>query len=93
MNPRAQRTIEKLWKAAHDYEFEQISGSAIGLVTMGVMQGKPKCLLVAEWQKSIWDLYYTRKALLDENLDFSSCGPIPHKVPELMEELFPAAIA
>lgn len=82
----AQR-IAGLWQAAHDYEFEQISGSAIGLLAMGVMMQKTKCLAVQDWIKSIWTLYYTRKATGDASTDFSSCGACPHSVPELMAEL------
>lgn len=79
--------IAALWKSAHDYEFAQVSGSAIGLLAMGVMMGKPKCVDVQNWIKSIWTLYYTRKATGDASTDFSSCGACPHSVPELMAEL------
>ncbi len=83
--------VEALWQAAHDYEYSEISGSAIGLVTIGVLQSKPKCVAVQDWIKSIWTLYYQRKAAMgpefSPSLDFSSCGPCPHTVPELMEEL------
>jgi len=51
------------------------------------MQGKPKCLEVQMWIKSIWTEYYIRKANLTEDYDFSSFGPCPHTVPELMAEL------
>ena len=91
-NSNQDRMISQLWQAAHDYEYSEISGSAIGLVTIGVLQSKPKCLAVAAWQKSIWSLYYQRKALYASNktypsMDFSSCGKIPYTVPELMEEI------
>lgn len=79
--------IYALWQAAHDYEFAQISGSAIGLLAMGVMQGKPKCIAVQNWIKSIWVEYYTRKASGSFNNDFSGSGSCPYTVPELMEEL------
>lgn len=84
--------IRTLWQAAHDYEFEQISGSAIGLLVLGVLQAKPKCTAVRNWINSIWALYYSRKPtvthVFDPQLqDFSSCGPIPYTVPELMVEL------
>lgn len=82
---------EALWQAAHEYEYLRISGSAIGMLVLGVLQGKPKCVAVQSWIQSIWNLYYQRKVLvtvMDEpNLDFSSCGEIPYTVPELMEEL------
>lgn len=82
----AQR-IASLWQAAHNYEFAQISGSAIGLLAMGVMTGKPKCIAVQNWIKGIWTEYYTRKAGTSVDTDFSVAGTCPHTVPELMEEL------
>jgi len=79
--------IASLWSSAHDYEFQQVSGSAIGLLAIGVMQGLPKCLAVQSWIKSIWTLYYTRKAMGSTDVDFTSVGDCPHSVPELMQEL------
>lgn len=79
--------IADLWQGAHDYEFVAISGSAVGLVTIGVLQAKPKCLAVQNWIKSIWVEYYTRKAGTSTDNDYSVCGPCPHSVPELMAEL------
>jgi hypothetical protein len=79
--------VRKLWEAAHNYEFAQISGSAIGLLAMGVMQGKPKCLAVQNWIKGIWTEYYVRKASSSTNFDFSIAGECPHTVPEIMVEL------
>ena len=84
--------IKGLWQAAHDYEYEEISGTAIGLLVLGVIQNKPKALAVQAWSKSIWTLYYIRKAAVTEIYDpsllnFSSCGKIPHSIPELMAEL------
>lgn len=81
------RRIASLWQAAHDLEYAAISGSAIGLITMGVLQAKPKCLTVQGWIKSIWTEYYTRKATASSDYDFSGAGPCPHTVPELMVEL------
>jgi hypothetical protein len=84
--------IEKLWQAAHDYEYAQISGSAIGLLAVGVLQSKPKCVAVELWIKAVWTLYYSRKPQITEIFesslcDFSSCGPIPFSIPELMAEI------
>lgn len=79
--------IQALWQAAHDYEYAQVSGSAIGLLAMGVMQGKPKCIAVQNWIKSIWDEYYVRKANGSTDTDYSLCGACPYSVPELMVEL------
>lgn len=84
--PEEQR-VASLWQAAHDYEFAEISGSAVSLLVMGVMQGKPKCTAVQNWIKDIWELYYTRKAGTATDCDYSSCGPCPYTVPELMTEL------
>lgn len=87
--------IRSLWQAAHDYEYEQISGSAVGMLVLGVLQQKPKSLAIQAWIQSIWNLYYQRKALVTDNLDqsyldFSSCGVIPYTVPELMSEILNA---
>lgn len=87
---KAQR-IAALWQAAHDYEYLRVSGIAIGLLTIGVMQQFPKALAVAAWSANIWNTYYTRKAAvavdITDNLDFSTCGEIPYSVPELRIEL------
>jgi hypothetical protein len=85
-DPEAKR-IASLWQAAHDLEYNAISGSAIGLITMGVMTGKPKCLAVQGWIKDLWTEYYTRKATASSDCDFTVIGPCPHSVPELMAEL------
>lgn len=85
-NPEALR-IAQLWQAAHDVEYSAISGSAIGLLAIGVMQGKTKCLAVQAWIKSIWAEYYIRKAGDSTDYDFSFVGECPHSMPELMEEL------
>lgn len=86
-----QRKYDYLWKAANDYQSGQISGAAIGLLTIGVLAQKPKCTAVQAWIKSVWVEYYTRKAGVNlqnnVNLDFSVCGNIPYTVPELMEEV------
>lgn len=79
--------IQALWQGAHDYEYAQVSGSAIGLLAMGVMQAKPKCIAVQNWIKAIWTEYYTRKAGTSTDYDFSIAGTCPHTVPELMAEL------
>ena len=79
--------IAKLWQSAHDVEFAAISGSAIGLITMGVLQGKPKCLAVQNWIKTLWTEYYVRKAGTSTDYDFSAFANCPYSVPELMTEL------
>ena len=82
--------VESLWAAANAYTTGFISGVAIGILTIGVLQGKPKSLAVSAWSKVIWDEYYIRKAGItvdsNLNLDFSSFGPIPYTIPELSEE-------
>lgn len=79
--------IASLWQAAHDYEYAQISGSAIGLLAIGVLQKLPKCLAVQSWIKSIWNEYYIRKSGTSTDTDFSVAGLCPYSVPELMEEI------
>ena len=79
--------IEKLWQAAHDYEYASVNGSGVGLVTMGVMSGKSKAFAVQNWVKLIWEEYYIRKANGSTNCDFNTVGVCPHTIPELMAEL------
>lgn len=79
--------IARLWQAAHDYEYAQVSGSAIGLLAMGVMQQKPNCVAVMGWIQNIWTDYYTRKTGSSADYDYSVCGACPYTVPELMVEL------
>lgn len=84
--------IDKLWNAAHDYEYAQINGMAIGMLVLGVLQKKPKSIAVQAWIQWIWNLYYIRKPFIShedpsEYLDFSCCGKIPFTIPELMAEL------
>lgn len=81
-----------LWQAANNYQESFISGAAIGMVTIGVLQSKPKCMAVLNWIQNIWDIYYLRKAEItvetEPDLDFTMCGLIPHTVPEIKEEVF-----
>lgn len=83
--------IDLLWKAANSYTSAYISGVAIGILTLGVLQQKPKALAVSAWSSSVWDMYYARKALVTANsiddLDFSSAGAMPFTVPELKAEI------
>lgn len=83
--------IELLWKAADTYTSAYISGVAIGILTLGVIQQKPKALAVSAWSSSVWDMYYTRKSLVTadsvDDLDFSSAGAMPFTVPELKAEI------
>ena len=83
--------VDALWRAADTYTSGYISGVAIGLLTIGVLQSLPKALAVSAWSSAVWDDYYARKALVTAssvaNLDFSSHGPMPYSVPELRAEL------
>ena len=83
--------IESLWAAADAYTSSYISGVAVGLLTIGVLQSLPKALAVSAWSSAVWDDYYARKALVTvssvDDLDFSSHGPMPYSVPELRAEL------
>lgn len=83
---------DNLWNAAHDYEYAQISGTAVGILALGVLAGRPKSLAIQSWIIGIWTLYYEKKSMItstpDESLyDFSSCGPMPYSIPELMAEV------
>lgn len=88
---RLDKNIEALWRAADAYQSSQISGVAIGLLVIGVLQQKPKALAIQAWTASIWDEYYKRKAAMqyDSDVDgnFSAFGKMPHSVPELRAEL------
>lgn len=83
--------VEALWAAADRYVTSYISGVAIGILTIGVIQGKPKAMEVTGWSNAVWTEYHTRKAAVtvdgEDNLDFSSFGPMPHSVPELQAEI------
>lgn len=82
---------ESLWQAATAYQEKFISGAALSLLTIGVLQQKPKALTVMNWIQSIWNNhYYPQKELVDENYtgyDFSVCGDMPFTVPELSQEV------
>lgn len=83
---------DSLWNAAHDYEYAQINGTAVGMLALGVLARRPKSLAIQSWIISIWTLYYEKKSMItstpDESLyDFSSCGPMPYSIPELMAEV------
>lgn len=83
--------IDALWRAADSYVSGYISGVAIGILTIGVIQQLPKALAVTAWSSSVWAEYYTRKALVTaesvDDLDFSTMGAMPYSVPELQVEL------
>ena len=83
--------IEALWSAADRYTSGHISGVAIGILTIGVMQQKPKALAVTGWSSAIWAEYYARKALVTvtstDDHDFTGFGAIPFSVPELQAEI------
>lgn len=90
-----QQNVAALWQAAHDYEYAQISGTAVGVLAAGVAKGGPVSMAIQQWCLSIWTLYYSRKPIVTHQwnaylLDFSSCGQIPHTIPELMTEVLGA---
>lgn len=80
-----------LWRAATDWQEKFISGVAIGLLTLGVAQGKPKALAVMKWNEDHWGEYYRRKDIVlsggAPDYDFTGSGKMPFSVPELQEEL------
>ena len=79
--------IDALWQAAYNYEFAQISGVAIAVLVIGVLQGLPKSLAIKGWSQSIWTLYYARKATDSTDTDYSSVGACPYSIPELLVEV------
>lgn len=83
--------VEALWIAADRYTSGYISGVAIGILTIGVLQQKPKAVTVSAWSSSVWTEYYARKALVTidsvDNLDYSTFGAMPYSVPELQAEI------
>lgn len=85
------KRIDALWRAADAYVSNNISGTAIGILTIGVLSRLPKALAVTKWVSDVWDEYYRRKALVAsvavDDLDFSSFGQMPFSFPELREEL------
>jgi hypothetical protein len=86
------QNLQALWQSATDHQEAQISGAAYGLVTLGVMQQKPRALAVMGWINAVWALYYARKPLVTHEwdsvlMDFSGCGPMPCSVPELKAEV------
>lgn len=93
LEEKRKENLQKLWQAATDYQTSYISDMAIGILTIGVIQGLPKALAVKAWANVIWnDLYYPRKLLITheyspEFYDFSTVGPMPHTVPELNAEI------
>lgn len=83
--------IEMLWQSATTYQEKYISGAALSLLVIGVLQSKPISLAIMGWIQAIWNShYYPQKELVDENYngyDFSVCGPMPYTVPELSTEV------
>ena len=88
--------LQALWQSATDYQERYISGAAIGLLTIGVIQGKPKSVAVMAWINSVWAIYYQRKPAVTADhvdADFSSAGPMPYNVPELQDEVIGVTVS
>ena len=84
---------KSLWDAASAWEQKYISGVALSLLTLGVLQNKPKSLAIAAWSNNLWNgIYYPRKALVnldsDPDCNFSPAGDMPYSVPELSAEVW-----
>jgi hypothetical protein len=81
----------QLWNDADQYQMKFISGAALSLLTLGVLQQKPISLSIMAWIQTIWNgNYYPQKAALTVDspvFDFSVCGPMPYSVPELSAEV------
>lgn len=83
--------VQQLWAAADAYASNRISGVAIGILTLGVMQQLPKSLAIAGWSASLWNEYYVRKTAItatsEVNFDFSTFGNLPFTIPEMQVEV------
>ncbi len=90
LDERVCQNTETLWQSATAYQEQFISGAAVGLLVIGVLQQKPKALAVMQWVQTVWNLYYVRKAMLPTappDVSFSIVGPMPYSVPELQTEI------
>jgi len=84
---------QRLWEAASAWEKKFISGVGLSILSLGVAQGKPKAVAVAQWSSNLWmNLYYPRKAAVcldsEPDCDFSAAGDMPYSVPELSAEVW-----
>lgn len=83
---------DRLWNAAKEFEGEEVSTYMATLVGIGVQSSKPKALAVLAWQKSLWQLYWSRRqAMTNDEPDSmfrfrNAIGNCPHNVNELMAE-------
>jgi hypothetical protein len=87
---QTQSNLQTLWQSATDWQEQFISNAAYGLLTIGVIQSKPKSLACMAWIQTIWAKYYEQKSLVTheyEGVDFSVVGPMPYTVPELTAEV------
>ena len=86
-----EKQVVGIWNAATAWQEQYISGVAIGLLTLGVAQGKPKSLAIMQWTGALWAEYYRRKDVVMSggaaDSDFSIFGAMPYSVPELRGEL------
>lgn len=90
-----EQNMQSLWQAATRYEQTYISGSALGLLTIGVMAGSEIAKAIQVWLNTLWiGHYYPRKAeitrdapISKEMLDFTLIGPMPYSIPELAKEV------
>ena len=89
---QAQLKIKSVRDAVILFESSQITGSGIGILTLLVSQNNAKGIAVQNWIRAIWNEYYTRKAMYENNwaeplnTSFESFGDIPYSIPELIAE-------
>lgn len=87
---KEKQRIDSLWEAAYAYEHDEVSGSAVALLSAGFMQSKPKSIAITMWCNAIWNGengFYARRNSGSTDTDFSSVGPIPYTIPELSAEV------
>ena len=86
--------ISRLWSAANVYEQNSISGSAPAKMLQLAIEGDERAVAIGLWIQSIWANYYIRRDEVEDattieeleavSEDFSSVGPIPYSVKEVI---------
>ena len=53
--------IERLWKAATDYEYSFVANGAYTALLEAKLSGDTKAIAFGDWIKSLWTEYYSRR--------------------------------
>jgi len=78
--------IEQIWRACRAYQDTQLTDdiSTMYYIEKGVSTKAQACI---DWKNTLWTDYYTRKALLSEDFNFSNNGSVPYSYPEVKAEV------